>query len=100
MTKEMKELYDNLNSIKVKNITNAFDYVGNEINKMDMSGTYEFELTGKALKNIMKEYKVLKKFYKGKIELNPDHLYDKYQTDSNEHFFLKCLVKLMQFNSL
>jgi hypothetical protein len=36
---------------------------------MDMSGTYEFELTGKALKNIMKEYKVLKKFNKGKIEL-------------------------------
>lgn len=100
VTKEMKELFNNLNTVKVKNIVSAYDYLGNEINGMDMNGTLDFTMTGSALKNINKEFKVLKKFYKGKIEINPDSLYMKYQEETQEYFFLICLVKLMQYNAL
>lgn len=100
MTMEMKDLYANLNTIKVKNITEAYDYLGNEINGMDMNRTLDFTMTGSALKNINKEFKLLKKFYKGKIEINPDSLFMKYQEETQEYFFLKCFVKLMQYNAL
>ena len=100
MTDEMRKLYDKLFIVEVNNIAGAYDYIGNEINKMDMDGTYAYVLSNDAQKSINKECKILKKFYKGKIEINPDDIYNKYPEESNEHFFLKCLIKLMQLNAL
>lgn len=100
MTEKMKELFSNLSSIKVKNIVEAYDYIGNEINGMDMDGTYQYELTSIGRKNIMNEYKILRKHYKGKLQINPVDILNKYPEDTQEYFFLKCLVKLMEYNLL
>ena len=98
MNNEMKKLYENLESVEIKSIAKAYDYLGNEINSLDMKGLLSYEMTVKSLKTINKEYKLLKKFYKGKAEINPDSVYQKYPEDSGEYFFLKCLIKLMENN--
>jgi hypothetical protein len=98
MTNEMKKLYESLSTTKVKKLAGAWDYVGNEINKMDMDGTYQFEMSKEALKNCEKEYKILRKYYNGKIDINPNDSYMKYPENSSENFFLKCIVMLMQYN--
>ena len=100
MTNEMKQLYESLFTIEVKSIVGAYDYIGNKINIMDMNGTLSFATDSKALKNINKDCKILKKHYKGKIEIDTDNVYLKYPEESEEYFFLKCLVKLMNLNTL
>ncbi len=98
MTPEMKKLYDGLNKVKVKNIAQAYDYLGNEINGLDMAHQLSFEMTKEALKNVNKEYKMLKKHYKGKLNLNLENVYSKFPEESEEYFFLKCLVTLAENN--
>ena len=100
MTKEMKELVENLDNIKIKNIVAAYDYLGENINEMDMNGTLDFEMSYEALKRINKDYKVLKKFYKGKITIDPVSLYMQYPEGTQERFFLECLIKIMRNNGL
>ena len=100
MTKEMKELYDNLDQVKVKNVVGAYDYIGQAINEMDYNGTLDFEMTVEARKRISKDLKTLKKHYKGKIKINPETFYRSYKEGSQERFFFECLVKLMAFNNL
>ncbi len=98
MTPEMEKLYTSLSTIKVKNVTQAYDYLGNEVNGLDMDHKLSFEMTLEALKNINKEYKLLKKYYKGKIDINLESVYTKYPEDSEEYFFLKCLIRLTEYN--
>jgi len=98
MTKEMKELFDNLESVKVRNVAAAYDFLGEHVNEMDMNGTLDFEMSREALKNVTADYKTLKKYYKGKITINPKSLYMNYPEGTEERFFLECLVKLAEFN--
>ena len=100
MTIEQEQLYDSLFTVEVKSITGAYDFIESKINIMDMNGILSFNSNIKALKNIKKEYKSLKKYSKGKIKINLDEVYLKYPEESVEYFFLKCLVKLMNLNSL
>ncbi|QMS85747.1 hypothetical protein [Candidatus Xianfuyuplasma coldseepsis] len=98
MTEEMSRLFGSLITIEVRDIRGAYDYLGNELNKMEQQGELSFDLTSNALKNINIEYKLLKKYYKGKIILNPEDCYKKFPENTEEHFFLKCLVTLMNYN--
>ena len=100
MTIEKAQLYDSLFTVEVKSITGAYDYIESKINIMDMNGILALNSNSKAIKNIKNEYKILKKFSKGKIKINIDEVYLKYPEESVEYFFLKCLVKLMSLNSL
>ena len=99
MTKALEELYAKLHTIEVTSIVGAYDYLGNEFNKLDMEGTLEFVLTKEGMKNINKEFKLLKKYYKGKIDLNPKDIYEKYDEGTEEYYFLKFLVVLMDLNA-
>lgn len=98
MTKHMKELVDNLSNVKVKNIVSAYDYLGEYMNEMSINETLDFELSHDALKRINKDFKILKKYYKGKITIDPKSIYMNYQEGSQERFFLECLVKLAEYN--
>jgi NDP-sugar pyrophosphorylase family protein len=98
MTKEMQALIGNLKNVKVKNIVMAYDYLGEQINDMYMNETIDFQMSTQALKRINKDFKILKKHYKGKITINPKSLYMKYQDGTEERFFLECLVKLAEYN--
>ena len=84
MTEEMSRLFGRLITIEVRDIRGAYDYLGNELNQMDQRGELSFELSSKALKNINKEYKQLKKYYKGKITLQPEDCYKKFQTSFDD----------------
>ena len=95
MTKEMATLLHKLHTVEVGNLAVAYDYIGDEINKLEMDGKLSFTMTVESLKNINKDYKILKKIYKGKLEINPDSVYKKYDEKSEEYFFLMCVVKLM-----
>ena len=100
MTKEMKAFVENLKNIKVKNIVMAYDYLGEQMNEMYMNETIDFPMSPQALKRINKDFKLLKKHYKGKITINPKGLYTKYQEGTEERFFLECLVMLAEYNHL
>lgn len=100
MTREMMTLVAKLHTIEVGSVQVAFDYIADEINKLDMDGKLSFTLTIKASKNIMKDYKILKKIYKGKLSQDPESVYQKYEEETEEHFFLMCVVKIMQNNRL
>ena len=99
MTNEMHVLYAKLLTVNVKNVVGAYGYLSNEMKEMDMNGTLDFEMDYNSLKNINKEFKILKKFYKGKIEIEPKSLFMKYEENTHEHYFLKCLIELMHYNS-
>ncbi|MCD4827179.1 MAG: hypothetical protein K8Q99_05305 [Acholeplasmataceae bacterium] len=98
MTKEMKALYDELDQIKIKNAVAAYDFLGEEINEMDCNKTLDFEMSSGALKRINKDFKILKKYYKGKISMDPNHITMKYEEETQEYFFFSCLIKLMSIN--
>lgn len=98
MTIEMIRLLEKLHTVEVRNINSAYDYIGNEINRIDMDGKLTFVMEPVALKKINKDVKLLKKFFKGKVEMNPDTVFEKYEENTQEHFFLMCLVRLMQYN--
>lgn len=100
MTIEKTQLYDSLFTVEVKSIVGAYDFIESKINIMDKNGILAYNTDSKAIKNIKKEYKILKKYCKGKIDINIDNVYLKYPEESIEYFFLKCLVKLMSLNSL
>lgn len=100
MTKEMDALFSKLSTISIKNIIAGYDYLGEQINEMYMNGNLDFEMSTQALKNINKDFKILKKYYKGKITINPKTLYMSYQEGTQERFFLECLVKLAEYNHL
>jgi hypothetical protein len=99
MTNEMERLYSKLRIVSVKNVIGAFNYLSKEINDLDMNGTYKFEITSISKKNLSKDLKILKKIYKGKLDIEPRSLYVKYQENTHEYFFLKCLVELMKHNT-
>lgn len=100
MTKEMTELVESLINVKVKDIVAAYDYLGESINQMDIDRTLDFTMSVDALKRINRDFKDLKKHYKGKITINPNSVYMKYQEGTEERFFLECLIKLAEYNHL
>ena len=100
MTHEMKRLYDSLFTVEVKSIVGAYTYIETKIDDLEFNGTLTYDMDIKELKNIKREYKVLRKYLKGKRETNIDEVYLKYKEESIEYFFLKCLVKLISLNSL
>ena len=63
MTNEMHVLYAKLLTVNVKNVVGAYGYLSNEMKEMDMNGTLDFEMDSNSLKNINKEFKILKKYY-------------------------------------
>lgn len=100
MTKEMEKLIENLRNVKVNNIVLAYDYLGEQMNEMYMNDTLDYEVSSKAHNRIKRDFKILKKHYKGKITINPKSLFMSYQEGTEERFFLECLVKLAEYNNL
>ena len=97
MTREMKEFYDSLQNVKVRNVVAAYDVVGEAINEMDLKGELDFEMTHDALKRINRDFKKMKQYYKGKININPREVLNQYDEGSQEHYFFKCVLKLMEY---
>jgi hypothetical protein len=100
MTNEMRSLVESLINVKIKNIVDAYDYLGDRINEMDMNGTLDFVMTADSLKRINSDFKDLKKHYKGKITIDPRGIYMKYSEGSEERYFLECLIRLAEINHL
>lgn len=96
MTDEMKAFYYSLTNVEVSSINAAYEYVGKRLNEMDMTGTLPFVMSRDSLKLINKDIKLLKKYYKGRINLDPDSVYQKYKENTEEHFYLACVVQLMR----
>lgn len=98
MTNEMKAFYYSLTNVEVSNINAAYEYVGNKLNEMDRTGTLPFAMSRESLKIISKDIKLLKKYYKGKLKIDPKSVYEKYKENTEEHFFLACVIQLMKNN--
>jgi hypothetical protein len=100
MKQKLKDLFESLSTVKVKNLDSAYTYIGEELNELLRFEEFADMNNRKTQKNINKDYKMLKKIVKGKIDMNPSDLLNKYDENSNEYFFLKCLVKLIDVNQL
>ena len=95
MTKEMSNLYIRLFTVDTDSLQAAYDYIGDQINQLEMDGALDVSLTKDSLKNLNKDFKLLKKIYHGKSEQDPQTFLEKYKDDTIEHFFLSCVIRIL-----
>lgn len=100
MRERFNEFYNLLRNDKVKNVNSAWSYVADEFNEFFNMGDNYFPIKRETWRNADKGFKVLKKIVKGKIEGNPSDAYRMFPEESTEHFFLKCVVKIVNDNNL
>lgn len=100
MTKEMIILYEKLITVQVRSLAAAYSYLTEEINVLISKGNLSLEMDKEAHKKVNKGFKTLKKILKGKIEGSPDDVLKMFDEDTNEYFFLECLVRLVDINQL
>lgn len=98
MTKEMNDFLSKLITVQVRSVKGAFAYVVKELELLDYNGKLSFVMNQEATLQTKKELKVLKKYYKGKLNIKVESIYQKYQTDTPEYFILFAIVQLMKVN--
>lgn len=100
MTKEMIILYEKLITVQVRSLSSAYSYITDELNVLISQGQMPGEMNKQMQKNINRGYKLLKKILKGKKEGNVSDVLAMFEEDTNDHFFMECLVRLVDINQL
>lgn len=98
MTTEMKTLYASLISVGIVSIAGAHEYISDKLRELDRDGTLSRVYDKEVEKNVSKDLKTLKKYYKGKLDIDPKSIYEKYEEISLERFYLMCIIQLMKYN--
>ena len=100
MTKDMIILYEKLITIEVRTLSAAFNFLTDQMNEMSFYGKLKHDINRETLKSTRNGYKLIKKILKGKIEMDFKDVFEEYDKDTNEYFFLKCLVRIVETNQL